>query len=245
VYSEGPFKGSLALSFIGTAGWAIPAQYKGHFPASGSHLYRYSAQLLAVEINSSFYRGHKRTTYERWAMTVPDAFRFSVKVPRTVTQYHRLKDYGPLLDRFVEEVSGLGQKLGVLLAQLPPSLVFEAEEVEQFFYDLSHVPATVACEPRHESWFSTAADKFYRKYNIVRVAADPPRALADGKPGGNTRIAYYRLHGNPKIYYSNYESAFLTSMAEKLKSDDWCIFDNTAAFNALGNALTLQKLASS
>ena len=92
----------------------------------GSHLERYGAILNAVEINSSFYRPHRTATYERWAASVPEDFRFAVKVPKAITHERRLKDVGDLLDRFLSEVSGLGPKLGPLLVQLPPSLSFQA-----------------------------------------------------------------------------------------------------------------------
>jgi len=229
------------VSFIGTAGWTIPAQYKSEFPSEGSHLRRYASRLNCVEINSSFYRPHKRTTYEKWAASVPEHFRFSVKIPRTITQNHRLMRYGSELDRFLEEATGLGDKLGVLLVQLPPSLAYNAEVVDAFFRDLARAKIVMACEPRHASWFTPDAEKAFRTLKVSRVAADPPRAPTDGTAGGDTRIAYFRLHGSPKIYYSDYANEELAWLASKLRSKDWYIFDNTAAFHALGNALTLQR----
>src|ERR1700710_2503714 len=110
---------------VGTAGWSVPSRYTAEVPAGGSHLERYARRLNAVEINSSFYRPHQRKTYERWARSTPAAFRFSVKVPKAMTHDRRLVDCGALIDRFVAEVTGLGNKLGVLLVQLPPKLVFE------------------------------------------------------------------------------------------------------------------------
>jgi len=232
----------LALSVVGTAGWAIPAPYKTQFPGDGSHLERYAARLNGVEINSSFYRPHKRKTYERWAATVPAGFRFSVKVPRTVMQNHRLAHYGNLLDQFLEDVTGLGEKLGALLAQLPPSLPYDDDVADAFFRDLARGGAAIACEPRHASWFTPQAEALLKQRHVSRVAADPPRAPDDGVPGGDTRMAYYRLHGSPRIYYSDYSERALKTLAPKLREGDWCIFDNTAAFHALGNALTLDRL---
>jgi uncharacterized protein YecE (DUF72 family) len=229
------------LSNIGIAGWTIPAQYKDQFPSEGSHLERYSSRLKGVEINSSFYRSHKAFTYRRWAATVPDEFRFSVKLPRRITQDQRLKDYGDLLKRFLDEVSGLGNKLGVLLAQLPPSLCYDAEIAEAFFRDLRQFGVTIACEPRHASWFIPMADKHFEVLQVMRVAADPPRAPNGGIPGGDKRVAYFRLHGSPTIYYSGYSDAVLSELAMKLRYRDWRIFDNTAAFHALGNALNLEQ----
>jgi uncharacterized protein YecE (DUF72 family) len=227
---------------IGTAGWTIPARYKLEFPDIGSHLQRYAARLDAVEINSSFYRPHQRKTYARWAASVPADFRFSVKLPRTITHDHRLRGCGALLDRFLAEVSGLDSKLGVLLVQMPPSLAHDAGTATAFFRDLVRAPARIACEPRHASWFTPEADRLLRKWHVARVAADPPRAAGDGVPGGDTGFAYWRLHGSPEIYHSDYSEAALRTLASRLGPADWCIFDNTAAFHALDNALALRRL---
>jgi uncharacterized protein YecE (DUF72 family) len=107
---------------VGTAGWSVPSRYAAEIPPGGSHLERYARRLNAVEINSAFHRPHQRKTYERWARSAPAGFRFSVKLPKVMTHEQRLADCGELLDRFVAEVAGLGDKLGVLLVQLPPNL---------------------------------------------------------------------------------------------------------------------------
>jgi uncharacterized protein YecE (DUF72 family) len=109
--------------WIGTAGWNVPARYE--VPAGRGQLERYARALNAVEINSSFYRPHQRKTYERWALSTPEAFRFSVKMPRTITHNAQLANCDAMLDRFIAEVTGLGDKLGVLLVQLPPKLAFD------------------------------------------------------------------------------------------------------------------------
>jgi uncharacterized protein YecE (DUF72 family) len=95
---------------IGTAGWNVPSLYLDRVPSGGSHLERYARHLNAVEINSSFYRPHRRTTYQRWAQSVPADFRFSVKLPKAITHQAGLVDCGGLLDRFVDEVTGLGRQ---------------------------------------------------------------------------------------------------------------------------------------
>jgi uncharacterized protein YecE (DUF72 family) len=229
------------MVFIGTAGWSIPARYADRFSRKGTHLERYSRCVNAVEINTSFYRPHQHKTYERWAASVPKDFRFSVKLPRSISHAHRLHDYDGLLSRFLEEVSGLGEKLGVVLLQLPPSLAYDADIATAFFQDLRrHHKVPVACEPRHVSWFTPEADAALKKLAVARIAADPPRASTDGEPGGWQGLRYWRLHGSPKTYYSDYDAGRLEKLAHELGSSDWCIFDNTAAFAALGNALTLQ-----
>lgn len=231
---------------VGTAGWSISSRYISAFPPGGSHLERYARRLPAVEINSSFYRPHQRKTYERWAASTPDGFRFSVKVPKAMTHERRLVDCGALLDRFVAEVSGLGDKLDVLLVQLPPSLGFAETDAAGFFAALrSRSSAAVVVEPRHRSWFVAPVDEWLAHRGISRAAADPSKFSDGGKPGGATDVVYYRWHGSPQIYVSDYDDAALEGLHTRISRDldggarAWCIFDNTAAGAALGNALTL------
>lgn len=118
---------------MGTAGWNVPSQYAAQSCGTGAHLERYARRLNAVEINSSFYRPHRRQTFERWAGSVPPHFRFAVKIPRQITPVCGLVDSEERLDSFAAEVAGLGTSLGVLLVQLPPSLAFDVECATQFF----------------------------------------------------------------------------------------------------------------
>jgi uncharacterized protein YecE (DUF72 family) len=230
--------------FIGTAGWSIPAPHAKAFAGSGTHLERYGARLRCTEINSSFYRPHQRKTYERWAASVPKDFRFCVKLPGSITHERRLKGCKRLIQRFLEEAAGLGPKLAVILVQLPPSLSYEARAVAAFFSLLRrHTKVAIACEPRHATWFTREADAALRKLRVARVAADPPRAPADGQPGGWQGLHYWRLHGSPRLYYSSYDNRKLKTLAAALSPNDWYIFDNTMSGAALSNALTVEKLA--
>jgi uncharacterized protein YecE (DUF72 family) len=231
---------------IGTAGWSVPSRYAAQVPAGGSHLERYAQRLNAVEINSSFYRPHQRKTYQRWAASVPAGFRFAVKVPKAMTHERRLDDCGALLDRFVAEVAGLDDRLGVLLVQLPPKLGFEKRVVDRFFRDLrQRIEVAVACEPRHASWFTPGTNEWLAERRVARVAADPAPVSGAGEPGGWNGLAYYRWHGSPRIYYSDYDDAALAALGKRLDAQRqrgipvWCILDNTASGAALGNARTL------
>ena len=233
-------------AWVGTAGWSVAARYADKMPGGGSHLQRYATRLAAVEINSSFYRPHRRKTYERWAQSTPPGFRFSVKVPKGITHDARLSDCDALLDRFVAEVTGLGDKLGVLLVQLPPSLKFDKPVAGRFFRDLRRrIDTPVALEPRHPNWFTPAVAGWLADLRIARVAADPAPVAQAGKAGGWDGLAYYRWHGSPQMYYSDYDAAALASLKAELDKSrqrnvpTWCIFDNTAAGAALGNALAL------
>jgi len=230
---------------IGTAGWTIPAAVADRFPPSGTHLERYGRGMNTAEVNTSFYRPHRRTTWERWAASTPFDFRFAVKVPRLLTHDQRLVAPEAGLDRFAGEVSGLGHRLGVLLVQLPPNLGFESAVAGAFFAALrERFEVPVALEPRHADWFGETNDAWLREREIARVAADPARHPGAERPGGWRGLTYYRLHGSPRVYYSAYAPGDLAEMARTLTGERrtapvWCVFDNTAASAALGDALTV------
>ena len=238
-----------AAIHIGCAGWALRKENAETFPPPGTHLGRYAKRFNAVEINSSFYRPHRRSTYARWADAVPAGFAFAVKVPKTITHTSRLRESGAALDTFLDEITGLGDRLGPLLLQLPPSLALSVPEAEAFFTLLRHrFPGSVVCEPRHRSWFAASGDSLLRTFDIARAAADPAVAPAAAEPGGAKSLIYFRLHGSPRMYYSAYGTERLEAIAQKLRKaaaagiPAWCIFDNTAAGAAIPDALELQAM---
>lgn len=236
---------------VGCAGWSLPRPMWPEFPADGTHLQRYAARFNAVEINSSFYRPHQTATYARWAASVPDHFRFSVKLPKTITHQQRLADCTGLLDDFLAQAGGLGEKLGCLLVQLPPSLAFDAARVRDFLRLLrERHGGPVALEPRHASWFTAPADPLLDAWQVGRVLADPVVHEAGRLPGGFAGLVYVRLHGSPRMYYSAYDRAVLDALVARLRlaatldAAVWCIFDNTAEGAAIEDALyTVQGLS--
>src|SRR4028118_538539 len=102
-------------SVIGTAGWSIARSEAAHFPAEGSALERYAAVFGGAEINSSFHRRHRAATWQRWAESVPEGFRFAAKVPKAITHIRKLAGCADEVAQFIEEVRPLGPKLAVLL----------------------------------------------------------------------------------------------------------------------------------
>ncbi|WP_427915513.1 DUF72 domain-containing protein [Ramlibacter sp. MMS24-I3-19] len=234
---------------IGCAGWTLPADLQSSFPAGESHLQRYAQVFNASEINSSFHKPHRPTTYERWARSVGEGFAFSAKLPKQITHEARLVDPDAALDAFFAEASGLGPHLQCLLVQLPPSLAFDAAVADPFAAALrERYAGPVALEPRHASWFTPEVDAWLVQRRIGRVLADPVRHAAGAAPGGWPGLVYLRLHGSPRVYYSSYAPEVLEALAPRLReaaasgAEVWCIFDNTAGQAAAGNALTLQRL---
>jgi uncharacterized protein YecE (DUF72 family) len=232
---------------VGTAGWALPAAHADRFAGDGSHLARYARVFSGVEINSSFYRSHLRATYARWASVVPEDFRFSVKAPKAITHEHRLVGVDALLDTFVGEIASLGDKLGCVLVQLPPSLALDAEIAEAFLARLrDRYDGDVAVEPRHATWFTPPVLSLLERHRCTRVAADPACVPEAAAPGGWNAFAYWRLHGSPRMYASSYDDAYLDALAQRVAlvrrdgRSAWCIFDNTMYGAAVANGITLQ-----
>jgi uncharacterized protein YecE (DUF72 family) len=241
--------------FVGTAGWTVPKQHLALFSALGegakrSHLERYASRLRCAEINSSFHRPHRRTTWERWAATTPDDFRFAVKAPKAVTHVAKLVNTGGALLEFFDAVRGLGNKLGPVLVQLPPKLPFDEGVAHEFFTTLRELHlGAVVLEPRHPSWFNASVDRLLRSFEIARVAADPPKgSKLAARPGGWKDPCYWRLHGAPRIYYSEYDDHWLQTFAQQLQllqdvslnKETWVIFDNTALGHATANAIRME-----
>lgn len=229
--------------YVGCAGWSLGREHLLAFPTQGTHLQRYAAILGSVEINSSFYRPHRRQTYARWADSVPADFRFCVKMPKLISHVRRLQHCEQELDDFLGQCLGLGDHLGCLLLQLPPSLAFAEPLADAFFVALrQRFFGEVVLEPRHESW--TDAEPLLVRHRIAQAVVDPSRISTDSTPRGWQGVKYWRLHGSPRIYYSAYEQHWLENLAHTFKATaegqaTWCMFDNTASGAALGNALTL------
>ncbi len=234
--------------YIGNAGWSIPRSSAHHYPPGGTHLERYARVFACAEINSSFHRPHSASTYAKWAASTPDDFRFAVKVPRLITHEQRLRRSRAPFEQFLAEVNGLGSRRGPLLLQLPPSYAFEARAAARFFAMVrDRYVGSLVCEPRHPTWFGARAHALMSRHAVARVSADPPITEASNAPGGWNGIAYFRLHGAPRMYWSRYEASRLSHLATLVRQisqsvDVWCVFDNTASGAALENAWELRQL---
>jgi len=177
----------------GTSGFSYK-EWKGSFypedlPDSGM-LRFYSSRLPAVEINNTFYRMPRREVVESWASSVPASFRFAVKVSQRITHRKRLADVEPDLDYLLDQLAPLGERLGMLLVQLPPNLPLDLARLERF---LDHLGGRVraAFEFRHASWLADPVLACLRDRGAALVAAETdeaPAALHE-----TTRFGYLRL----------------------------------------------------
>ena len=232
---------------MGTAGWSIPRASAYRFGSQGTHLERYARSLRCAEINSSFYRPHAAATYAKWRDSTPPDFQFAVKMPRAITHELKLQDARDPLVAFLAQTDGLAHKRGPILVQLPPSFSFDAGVVTAFFDLLRTLyDGSVVCEPRHATWFRPPVASLLDRYGISRVAADPPPVPEAVVPAGSPRVAYFRLHGSPRTYWSRYDDSYIATLAETVRSIPsaeavWCVFDNTASGAAIENALQLHE----
>jgi uncharacterized protein YecE (DUF72 family) len=245
------------MIIVGTAGWAIPRALAGQFPGDGPHLQRYARVFHGAELNSSFHRAHAVKVYAKWAALTPAGFRFSVKLPRTITHEARLRRARAPLQAFLGGVTALRRKLGPLLVQLPPSLEFDTRVARTFFGLVRELhDGAVVCEPRHASWLEARADALLAEYRVGRVAADPAPVPQAAEPGGYlgprgdgaSATVYYRLHGAPRKYWDRYPIECVRAWAGALQrwpraAQVWCIFDNTAGSAAMENALECMEAA--
>ena len=168
-------------------------------------------------------------------------------MPRSITHESHLRGCAAEVGRFYEEIAELQPKLAAVLVQLPPRLEFDQRTVRAFFRSLPELRDTrVVCEPRHPSWFGRNAESAFREAGVSRVAADPARCRGAEVPGGDPRFAYFRWHGSPRMYYSQYSEDQLATFAAVVRNTRaaavWCIFDNTARHAAWDDALRFMAM---
>jgi uncharacterized protein YecE (DUF72 family) len=131
--------------------------------------------------------------------------------------------------------------------QLPPSRPFDASVVTQFLDLVREMyMGPMVCEPRHATWFSPDVVSLLDQYGVSRVAADPPPVPEATRPAGWARVAYFRLHGSPRRYWSRYDESAIATLAATVRSiptaeEVWCVFDNTASGGAIENAWELRE----
>lgn len=226
----------------------MPREHASLVTREGTGLQKYASVLSAAEINSTFYRRHLPKTFERWRDSVPASFRFSVKLPRSITHEAELASPAAALAQFFDDIRGLGDKLGPILVQLPASAEFNRRRARAFFRALRAIHSgPVACEPRHPAWYGPTASALFVDFDVARVVADPARPQDARHPGGSDSLRYTRWHGSPRTYWSPYSDDTLRALADTTlqappRSEVWCVFDNTASGSALNDAHRFQRL---
>jgi len=201
--------------YVGTSGFSYKGWKGPFYPeklANKNMLNYYGSQLPAVEINNTFYRMPKAAVFENWAAQVPESFRFSVKASRRITHFRRLNDTDEVLDYLLSGAAVLGERLGVLLFQLPPNFKADVERLKSF---LGTLPRDVraAFEFRHDSWRDQAVHDALRDHGAALVVADTDDE--DAEIVSTASWGYMRLR---KTDYTDKQTA---AWAKKVAAEDW------------------------
>ncbi|MBY5443040.1 DUF72 domain-containing protein [Rhizobium leguminosarum] len=232
---------------IGVSGWTY-APWRGQFypkdlPQKQELSYA-ARHFRSIEINGTFYGLQRPESFGRWREETPDDFVFAIKGPRFITHMLRLQDIQTALANFLASgVLRLGPKLGPILWQFPPNMVFDPSLFESFLSLLPHTrdaaialakrhdwhikaPAWLTCdghqpirhalEIRHESFRAPAFIEMLRRHKVALVCADAVQwpLLMDI----TADFIYCRLHGSEKLYVSGYEDEALDMWAERIRA---------------------------
>jgi uncharacterized protein YecE (DUF72 family) len=235
---------------IGTSGWQYAHWTRVFYPAGLPKrlwLEHHAALLQTVEVNNAFYRLPERRVFEQWAARTPPDYVITVKASRFLSHIKRLKDPQEPVQRLMDRVAGLGDKLGAVLLQLPPTLAVDLARLDE---TLEHFPAgtRVAVEPRHDSWWTVDVEAVLRDRGAALVWAD--RGSRPIAPlWRTTNWGYLRLHaggGEPSIW--PYDEGVLAGWADRIAAtyDDgevvYVYTNNDPEAAALRDAVTLGRL---
>lgn len=243
-------------AFIGTSGYSYPHWKGAFYPKDlkpSEWLPYYSRHFDTVELNNPFYRLPSEKAFEGWRKGTPPGFVFAVKASRFITHIKRLKDPEASVGLFLERASGLREKLGPVLFQLPPSWPFNAPRLEGFLRYLRRQSVVqrlrAVLEVRHKSWLDPQAFKLLEEAGVALCCADWPDLPVEGPVTAD--FVYLRRHGPASLYSSSYSEEALAEEARKVKGwlkqglDVYIYYNNDAYGYALENALRLKALITS
>ena len=233
---------------IGCSGW-VYKHWRGLFYPEGLPQKRwfehYADEFDTVEINNSFYRLPRGDTFEKWRKQAPPGFCYAVKANRYLTQAKKLKECEEPLERMMTAVRCLGDRLGPMLYQLPPSMKINLERLETF---LRIIPKDVTnvFEFRNKDWYVPETYALLDRYGASFCVHDMPGSASERVAVGP--IAYVRFHGGEGKYWGRYSDEGLLSWTDWIvdqASQDrsvWCYFNNDIHGHAIEDAWTLKSM---
>jgi uncharacterized protein YecE (DUF72 family) len=232
---------------VGTSGW-VYADWSGDFYPAGlpqrRWLEHYAGVFDTVEVNNAFYRLPKRETFEHWRETLPAGFVVSVKASRYLTHIKRLAEPAEPVARLMSVATGLGDLLGPVLLQLPPTLQGDVERLDACLAEFPR-EVRVAVEPRHDSWWTTAVRRVLEKRGAALTWADR-RSRTLNPLWQTTDWGYLRLHEGTASPWPSYGHTALRTWNERLSvfGAAYVYFNNDQHGAAPRNALTFRRTAS-
>src|ERR687889_1255612 len=163
--------------YLGTSGWSYSDWEGTLYPAalpSGSRLAEYVKRYATVEIDSTFYGTPRRSTVQNWREVSPEGFLFAAKFPKEITHEQNLVGAEAEVETFISTMARLGDRLGPLPLQFPPSFDVEGMGVLEDF--LKGLPTDVryAVEVRHRSWLGSDLPEMLREHGAALALIDYP-----------------------------------------------------------------------
>jgi uncharacterized protein YecE (DUF72 family) len=236
--------------YIGTSGYNY-RDWKERFYPKGvpqrKWLEYYATHFSTVEINATFYRNFPKSTFEKWAVNVPNNFQFVIKGSRFITHLKRLKNIETELETFLDEVTGLDTKLSIILWQFPKSFIRSEENFARIQRFKEYLPQTIknAFEFRDDSWFVDDVFDLFSDYNSTIVLNDSGAMEYTEKVVGG--YCYIRFHGPTSLYASSYSDDHLEAWATKIQKilknrSVYCYFNNDISGYAIENSQRLREL---
>jgi uncharacterized protein YecE (DUF72 family) len=201
---------------VGTSGYSYPGWKGSFYPAAlpqKDMLPYYSQRFSTVELNNTFYRMPGEATITSWMGQVPDAFRFAVKVPQTITHRKRLKGIGPDVEHLFSALSALKHRLGPLLFQLPPNF---KKDLPRLIECLGLIgDRTAAFEFRHDSWFDDEVFESLHAHGCALCIADVEESDTSAKLTATAKWGYVRLRRE------TYTDRELRQWIDRLRCQKW------------------------
>ncbi|HEU5003108.1 MAG TPA: DUF72 domain-containing protein [Actinomycetota bacterium] len=193
---------------IGTSGWQY-RHWRGLFYpqelAAAHWLPYYAERFAAVEVNNTFYHLPEKSTFAGWAERTPAGFRVAAKMSRYLTHLKRLHEPQEPAARFLERAAGLGDKLAVVLLQLPPRMRADPGALDETLSALQAGPP-VAVEFRDDSWDTEEVHGVLERHQAAWCLADSQRrGVAFRRTAGWTYIRFHDGEGSPEGCYQPHQ----------------------------------------
>ncbi len=207
----------------------------------------YCEHFNTLELNVTFYKFPTEKSLAKWYSSSPVDFKFSVKAPRLITHYKKFNECGSLLRDYYNSISaGLQEKLGCVLFQLPPQLIYTPEILDLMINSVDPSFQNVF-EFRHISWWNENVFEQFKKRHLIFCGASFPN-LPD-EVTVTTQNLYYRFHGVPVLYKSVYTEDSIANIYRQIRNAEpkeaWIYFNNTWGNAAIINSKYLQTLIAS
>ncbi|MGI8724417.1 MAG: DUF72 domain-containing protein [Methyloceanibacter sp.] len=209
---------------VGIGGWIYPP-WRGVFYPKGlkqaDELAYAASHLTTIEINATFYRLQKPASFRKWADTAPDGFKFSLKAPRLLTYRTTLAEGGDFMQRFFGSgLTELGDKLGPILWQLPPTKTFDAADFGKFLellpHDLDGRKLHHVVEVRHENFRDHAFIRLLRDAGVTLVFSESESYPAMADVTGD--IIYGRLQKGSDAIETCYPGPDIDAWADRART---------------------------